>query len=229
MNSWTAIVTHSLQHSQLAAVFLDALAKSFVILIASGGVCLCWRRSAASARHLVWFLAVVGLLFLPGLSRLLPAWQRPLWAVGTQADSANELTVTLQFVPAKPITASLRQTPAPSTAAAIHARGPAQSARGRLLATHFHTGWAASVLAVWLGGAIIILLSVAVGRLRLRALRRAAKPLSKGDWLALLRLLCDELRIGRRVTLLQSADDVMPVTWGWWRPVILLPAEADEW
>src|SRR5882672_11874410 len=212
MNSWTAIVTHSLQHSQLAAVFLDALAKSFVILIASGGVCLCWRRGAASARHLVWFMAVVGLLFLPGLSRLLPAWQRPLWAVGTQADSANELTVTLEFVPAKPITASLHQTPAPSTAAAIHSPGPAQSTRGRLLATHFHTGWAASVLAIWLSGALIILLSVAVGRLRLRALRRAAKLPSNGDWLALTRLLCDELRIGRRVTLLQSADDVMPVT-----------------
>ena len=140
MNSWTAIVTHSLQHSQLAAVFLDALAKSFVILIASGGVCLCWRRGAASARHLVWFLAVVGLLFLPGLSRLLPAWQRPLWAVGTQADSANELTVTFEFVPAKATAASLHQPPAPPTAAAIHAAGPAQGGGGRRLATHFHTG-----------------------------------------------------------------------------------------
>src|SRR2546427_11552898 len=173
MNSWTAVVAHALQPSQLAAVFLDALAKSFAILIVAGGVCLVWRRRAASARHLVWFLAVVGLLFLPGLSRLLPAWQRPLWAVGTQADSANELTVTLEFVPAKPITASLHQTPAPSSAAAIHAPGPAQSTRGRRLATHFHTGWAASVLAIWLGGAVIIFLSVAVGRPRLPTLRRA--------------------------------------------------------
>src|SRR5437870_4615859 len=229
MNSWTAVVAHALQHSQLAAVFLDALAKSFAILIVAGGVCLCWRRGAASARHLVWFLAMAGLLCLPGLSRLLPAWQRPLWAVGTQADSANELTVTLEFVPAKPITASLHQTPAPSAAGAIHTPGPAQGAGGRRLATHFHTAWAAFVLAVWLSGAVFILLSLAVGCLRLRALRRAAKPPSNGDWLALLRLLCDELRVGRRVTLLQSADDVMPVTWGWWQPVILLPAEADEW
>jgi beta-lactamase regulating signal transducer with metallopeptidase domain len=44
-----------------------------------------------------------------------------------------------------------------------------------------------------------------------------------------LRLLCEELRVGRRVTLLQSADGLMPVTWGWWQPVILLPAQADEW
>src|SRR5439155_20287912 len=133
------------------------------------------------------------------------------------------------FVPANPTPASLSGPPAPSTAATIHAPGPGQAAGGQRLATHFHTGWAASVLAIWLGGAVIILLSVAVGRLRLRALRRAAQPPSNGDWLALLRLLCDELRVGRPVTLLQSADDVMPVTWGWWQPVILLPAEADEW
>src|SRR5262249_54530506 len=97
------------------------------------------------------------------------------------------------------------------------------------LATHFRTRWAASVLAVWLSGAVIILLSVAVGRLRLPSLRRAAQSLSNGDLLALLRLLFGEFRIGRPVTLLQSADDVMPVTWGWWQPVILLPVEADEW
>jgi hypothetical protein len=85
------------------------------------------------------------------------------------------------------------------------------------------------VLAGWLGGTVVILLSVAVGRLRLRGLRRAAHPPSSADWLPLLRLLCEKLRVGRRVTLLQSADNLMPVTWGWWKPVILLPAQADEW
>ena len=229
MNTWTAVVTHALQHSQLAAGFADAFLKSFVILIVAGGVCLCWRRGAASARHLVWFLAVAGLLFLPGLSRLLPAWQRPLWAVGTHADSGNELTLTLEFVPAKVTTASLHPMPSPSPAATIPALGAAPGAGGQRLATHIHTGWAAGVLAVWLSGAVIILLSVAVGRLRLRALRRAAQPPANAEWFALLRLLGDQLRVRRRVTLLQSADDVIPATWGWWQPVILLPAEADEW
>ncbi len=187
MNSWTAIVAHSLQHSQLAAGFLDAFLKSFVILIVAGGVCLCWRRGAASARHLVWFLAVAGLLCLPGLSGLMPAWQRPLWTVGTRADSGNELTLTLEFAPARATTASVRQAPAPSPAGAVPVLATPQGAGGQRLATHFHAGWAASVLAVWLSGTVIILLSVAVGRLRLRALRRAAHPPSNADWLALLR------------------------------------------
>ncbi len=229
MNSWITVVTHSLQQSQLTVVFLDALLKSFVILLVAGGVCLCWRRSAASARHLVWFLAVAGVLCLPGLSRLLPAWQRPLWAVGTRAESGNELTLTLEFAPAKGVPAYLHQGPAPSSAAAFPASGPAQGVGGQTIVTRLRTGWAAAMLAVWLSGALAILLSIVVGRLRLRALRRDAQPPSNAEWLALLRRLCEELRVGRRVTLLQSADNVMPVTWGCWEPFILLPAEADEW
>jgi hypothetical protein len=75
----------------------------------------------------------------------------------------------------------------------------------------------------------MILLSVAAGRLRLRALRRAARPPADAEWLPLLRLLGERLRIRRRVTLLRSADGLMPATWGLWKPVILLPAQAEVW
>ena len=54
---------------QLAAVWLDALLKSFVVLAFAGGLCLAWRRAAAATRHWIWFLGVAGLLLLP----LLPA------------------------------------------------------------------------------------------------------------------------------------------------------------
>ncbi len=218
------------QHSQLAAGILELWLKSVVILVVAGGVCLLWRRGAASARHLVWFLSLVGLLCLPVVSRLVPAWHRPLWAVGTHADSGNQLTLTLEFAPAKGTAVPGPHAPAPpAAAAAIPGLGPIPDAGGQRLATHFHTDWAASVLAVWLGGAVLILLWVALGHLRLRAFRRAAQPPANPDWLRLLRLASEEMGLRRRVTLLQSAHDVMPVTWGSWRAIILLPAEADQW
>ena len=229
MHSWIAVMTHSLQHSQLPTVFLDAFLKSLVMLIAAGAVCRCWRRGAASVRHLVWFLAVVGLVLMPGLSRLLPGWQRPLWTVSTNAGSGNELTLVLEVAPAKTTTA-LPPLPAPKPAVPVSALDAAPVAGGQRLAAHFHTGWMAGVLALWLGGVVIILLAIALGHLRLRALGREAQPPASAEWYALLeRLGKSWWRTGRRVTLLQSAAKVMPATWGWWWPVILLPAEADGW
>lgn len=76
---------------------------------------------------------------------------------------------------------------------------------------------------------MLILFSIVVARLRLRRLSRHAHAPHDAEWLLLLQRLCEELHIRRSVILLQSADNVMPATWGWWRPVILLPAEADRW
>jgi len=49
------------------------------------------------------------------------------------------------------------------------------------------------------------------------------------DWALLLKEVGERLRLRRPVRLLLARDNLMPVTWGWWRPVVLLPAEAAEW
>jgi hypothetical protein len=57
--------------------------------------------------------------------------------------------------------------------------------------------------------------------------RRSEPP--EADWALLLQEARDRLRLHRPVRLLQSSDNPMPLTWGWWRPVVLLPAEAANW
>ncbi len=59
-------------HSLLSAaaadwlpILLDAALKGVAILLFAAVVVLQMRRSSASARHLIWFLAVAGLLLLP--------------------------------------------------------------------------------------------------------------------------------------------------------------------
>jgi len=183
MHTWTALLTHSLQPSHLAAGFLDVLLKSFILLLVAGGLCLGWRRGTAATRHLIWFLALAGALSLPLLTALLPAWQRPLWTVGTRADSENELTLMLELAPdraALPSGASAIVSPSTATAA------PAQSTGGQHLATRFRTGWVTLAMAIWLGGLAILLLSMGVGRLRLRTLRQnthaPANPECCSNW-----------------------------------------------
>ncbi len=49
------------------------------------------------------------------------------------------------------------------------------------------------------------------------------------DWQNLLRETSQTLGLGRPVVLLQGNERLMPVTWGWRRPVVLLPTEAADW
>lgn len=226
MNPWTSTIAQFLQHSQAAAGLVDLSLKSFVVLLTAAAVCLGWRRGAAAARHLVWLLAVTGVLVLPLLSGLLPAPQKPLWSVRTQANAENELALTLVLLPSP---ASVNSVSPATVTGTPPMASPTAKRGGQWLAAHFSTGWAVLALASWLTGAAAILLSLAAASLRLRSLRRNAHRVMDDAWLTRLGELRADLRIGRRVTLLQSDDDVMPVTWGWWCPVILLPAEADDW
>jgi beta-lactamase regulating signal transducer with metallopeptidase domain len=228
MNAWTTLVTHTLAHPQIAAGLADLLLKSCVLLLIAAGVCLGWRRSAAASRHLVWFLAVAGLLVLPALSGWQPAWHRPLWTMGSHASSDNELTFTLEFA-ANPAAHALNPVVPEAAGAGAVKAGVDPSAGGPRWEAQLPTVSVVLALAVWLAGAGVLLLGMGAGSLRLRALRRAAHPPTDAGWITLLHAIGGELGVGRRVMLLQSAAAVMPATWGWWRPVILLPAAADAW
>jgi beta-lactamase regulating signal transducer with metallopeptidase domain len=225
MNTWFAFVSHSIQNSHCAALFLDAFLKSFVVLALAGGVCALWKRSSAATRHLIWFLAVVSLPCLPLLISTLPSWQRPLWSVSTGFDSGNQISVALELAPGT----FAPKAPASPNAAEALAAGHNPTGGSRAIATSFSVNWMVSGLAAWFAGVALVLLSTVIGHFRLRRFSRNAQPLHDVDWARLLEEAGASLRLRRPVMLLQSADDPMPLTWGWRRPVVLLPAEAEHW
>ena len=94
----------------------------------------------------------------------------------------------------------------------------------RLFAPTWSWLWAA-----WIAGAATVLSGPMAGRIALRRWVRAAQPIVGDDWTALLTELSLTLGLRRRVALLQSDHGAVPMTWGWIRPVVLLPAEAAFW
>ena len=229
MNSLIGLVSSCLQHSNFAAVFLDAALKSFVILAVAGGLCLGWRRASAATRHLIWFLALTSLPCLLFLSATLPPWHQPLWSVSTGFNSGNQFSLALEFAPGAGAGFSHDHTPGPTAASELSRADGVRPGGTQHLATHFNTSWLVVTFLAWLCGVGLVLVSQVVAQLRLCRISRQARSPQNAEWLLLLQKLGAELRLGRTVTLLQSVDNVMPVTWGWWRPMILLPAEADEW
>jgi beta-lactamase regulating signal transducer with metallopeptidase domain len=225
MNTWNGLVIEWLQPARFAAWLLDAAFMSVLLLLFAGMVCLIWRRGAASARHTVWFLAVAGACCLPMVSRLMPPARQPLWAIEATRGSINELTLTVQLVPGNKAKESSLALAAPAGMEQTAAVSPVPS---RSVTTRLQGHWPSYLLWSWLAGFLLVAGALGAGQLSLRSLRAGSLPADE-EWQALLRSLRDDLKVRRPVELLQTSEGRMPMTWGSWRPVLLLPDEAEGW
>jgi len=220
------IESNILGNPRLAAVCLDALLKSFVVLAFAGGLCLAWRRAAAATRHLIWCLALASLLCLPLLPYIVPVTQRPLWSVTGGSVAGNEISLSLEFAPVKQAVAVNHLDTIPANSSTSQ---PVKASGRRLFNAHVNHHWLGTALAVWIFGLLLTLLYPVVGRFQLRKISDQARPLDTPEWTQLLTEASETLGLRRRVELMQSQDNVMPLTWGWLRPKVLMPAEAVQW
>lgn len=228
MNVWMDTVSDFIRSSNFAALFADAALKSFVVLAITVGICGFWRRASASTRHLIWFLAVASLPCLPIISSILPSWQRPLWSVSSGFDTGNKLSLALELAPATETGASVRGTQTFARAAGNSAPDKSQFNRGRF-ALHFNASWLLGALSVWFSGIVLVFIFAMMGRVRLHKISSKSRLLQDNEWSLLLQEAGESVGLGRAVRLMQSAEDVMPLTWGWLRPTVLLPANAEQW
>ena len=211
----------------MIAFLADALVKATALLLLAAGVSGLLKRSTAALRHLVWALACGGVLALPLASALLPNWGIAAWP---------RLDVPVAFdavqIAGDPVAAPSEQVPdarpvPPAAPAAPVGAGHQTSAASR--STREEGDWTALVLPVWLGGVAAVLLLLAVSMARIAWLARITPPVEDEGWLILVEDLSRELGLTRHVRVLQTNGPAMPMTWGIRWPVILLPAEADQW
>ncbi len=81
---------------------------------------------------------------------------------------------------------------------------------------------------IWLIGVAVFCLPMVLGTARVWRLRRSSEPVPNQitDEVA---QLAAELRVSRRVEIVLSGEREMPMTWGLFTPVLLLPASAATW
>jgi beta-lactamase regulating signal transducer with metallopeptidase domain len=212
------------QDPRFAAAWFDALIKSFVVLGFAGGVCLVWRRAAAATRHLIWFLALTSLPLLPLLPHVLPTAHHPLWSVSSELVSGNQISLSLELTPNKSAVNN-----AEPAAQQNPSSLPVAKAVKHVLNAHFRQNWLAIAFGAWVVGMVLMALYSTLGRLQLRKISRGAHTLDKPEWTRLLAQARAALHLRQRVVLLQSDENIMPVTWGWLRGKVLMPLEAEHW
>lgn len=209
---------NALLDSALAAAVLDAAVRGTFIILAALGATALMRRTSASARHLVWLAALTALLLLPLARRFVPEWR-----------VLPVPTAVLAPPPADP--APRLEAPSTGAPAASALSGAPAQAAGPAAAQPFRVpaDWKTLALLAWLAGAALFALRLAYGLARVRWLERSATELTDDEWVRLTDGLSRRLGLGRIVRLLREPAATVPMTWGIFHPVILLPGEADGW
>jgi beta-lactamase regulating signal transducer with metallopeptidase domain len=187
----------------VSQVYTVSLLATVPLLVAAGGALLL-RRSPAGLRSLVWRSAVAALLLVYA-GRVLPvhwiAWVVPAGLAEPLVVLGQlQLTVVSQLVPA------YRAFEIPGAASLVRV-----------------------LLWVYWAGVALVILSLIRAVIAARAQSNAAHPVRDVAWTALLSEVRAELGLRREVQLLISRHAVVPVTWGFVHPVVLLPVQAAQW
>ena len=192
----------------LSRVELSILIKATLLMIFGLAAVGLARHARASTRHLLLAATFATLLMLP-----IAIVAGPRLAVEIPAAQFSHSAVATGF------------TPSPE--------GVAQLATNRAEPLNLgNSSWSMPPLstvlrAIWLAGVFLFALPLAVDLWRVRRLLQHGLPsLRLSD---LTEAVANERGVRRRIKVLLQEDVRAPLTCGVWRPVIMLPADAEEW
>jgi beta-lactamase regulating signal transducer with metallopeptidase domain len=81
----------------------------------------------------------------------------------------------------------------------------------------------------WSAGLAVLVLRLGVGLAGALKLTAEGRPLGGPAWRALLERFMALIPLGRKVRLKSHPEVLVPLTWGWRRPVVLMPPGSDGW
>ena len=229
-------------------ILLDLTVKSAFILAIAGLITLLLRRTSASIRHLVWTLALAGLLVVPFLSRGLPDWRVPIFSelslISLSVDKAEKINPgtipnvqNVELSQVRPGERNVEEYASPESdvsktpAGAKPQSQESQQESGLILGNKINPSshrinW---IVVIWVLGALFVMFRLLIATANVWWLtQRAGKPDDRSeDKLAV--GLAEDHGLNRPIRVLISSKIKLPMMWGFWRPVILLPADSDKW
>ena len=217
--------------SHLFSTFLDASVKGALLLLATGILVYTLRRASASLRHWIWCLAFCGLVLLPVLSALLPAWSLPILPAGDSPPAARvmrEEPIVRAETPGKEAPAMDRV-----QVSMLVDRHDTRPAEGETRDTSAPVAAPLSMEALlpvlWCVGFLVSILPLLLGILAAHLMVRKLSPIEKGGLFDVVSQLSRQLGLKRKVAVFLSDRAVMPMAFGFLRPRVLLPRAFMDW
>jgi beta-lactamase regulating signal transducer with metallopeptidase domain len=169
-------------------------------------------------------------VFLAGVALVLPLARRA--GAEWRANACGAALIGMLLVSALcwlPIGWWARAIPAFASAPLLALGAAAFALRAGEPSAHGAATIARGLLALWLGGAAVVLVRLGVAWLTLRAVTRRAVPVHDREWSRALREACTTMGTDQGIELRVSHEVAAPLTWGVLDPVILLPGAAHAW
>jgi beta-lactamase regulating signal transducer with metallopeptidase domain len=195
------------------------LVKATGLLLVALAASLALSRASAGSRHLVWLVALFGLLLLPALALWGPLPVRVLPAEPSQATLPGQLIVVRQTEPSVEIVSSQeKRSPA-----------PAQFSAGSGMLGRVADHKDVLLLLAWGLGALVLAFRLAWGVCAVRGVAGRGQQLQHPDWQTPLCEIADRLGLKALPRLVRSDEIHMPFVAGLVHPTIVLPAESQWW
>ena len=230
---------NELQVSGGINLLLDLSIKGTILLFIAGMATLIFRRAPASMRHFFWFLALGGLILLPVLSSILPSWQVPLIPKSTTAFAhAENQTLSIKTENRLSLSKDKHgnnlteavQKPILNEPAILKNTSTNQNARSvKNGFWNVSQNWTQWLLVLWFFGVFILVFRFFIGWFKISRIVQKAQLPENEHWEKTVDKLSSEIQIKRPVVLLKSDQINLPMTWGLFEPVILLPEDSDGW
>jgi HEAT repeat protein/beta-lactamase regulating signal transducer with metallopeptidase domain len=221
-------------------VVVGVLTKGSLLIVLAVCLTRALGRAPAAARHLVWSLSVAALLLLPAASRI--PWRLELPVLGTARDAfgaaATQPTTELKSADEQkkedvvPTVTKQVVTDAASTeeVQAGDLTTPASPAPGVFATAIARIGTpAAMLIGLWLVGAVWMIGRLAMGMAGVRSMIRRSVPATSDEWEDIVEGARASIGAGDATRAVISERAAMPFTYGLLRPVIVLPASAEQW
>ena len=225
MGTWIQNELGNDMWSRALVALIDAGMKGIILLILAGLAVLVMRRASAAARHLIWTLALAGLLVLPVISLVVPKWQLPILPA-KEVLIAQEMPLAQSPVPetindTQPVAevTSVSYEALPLTEPSISV--PVSRGSGQPMAF-----W---ILLAWFAGITLVLTPLLAGFAVVARTRQKSSPFHNADLLMLVSGLAESLRLSRTVTIRCAGSKMMPMATGLVRPTIFLSNAVEEW
>ena len=207
------------------------------------------KRRPAAFRHSVLTFALAGLLLLPLLSLAPVGWRtsllppRPAMAETRSRDVRGPMREAVEIPGITLALTASGPAGAPAELPALHAglrtdrlaTPPPSGSRTSPLPEvradgRSRAGWLdLAAAALWPAGLVVLVLRLAFGLAGAAKLTREAAALGGPVWRVLLERFLSLVPLRRKIRLKSHPQVLVPLTWGWRKPVVLMPADADAW